>query len=332
MLNNELYNALVAAFGAVKVAKVGEPLQYVLVDISGKEACRILDFGETYRVCCPLCARVNHQDTRFRLWISHAWGAQVRNMRLWNLVKCFHNDCYADPLARNSLIDAVFGTRRHKYNVKPSCGCSAPREVPKSPGACLPLSKLPANHHALAYLRDRGFDPAWLEYRYGVKYCVDSDRFPLAIDRIVIPVFHERKVQAWQCRYIGTPSSKSIPKYFTAPGTNIKKYLYDYDVASKCERMVIVEGVTDAWAVGDGAVALFGKTLSSSQLQLIASSQCESIVVFLDPDAEEESEHIVKQLHSIRPVYVVRSENDPASSGQKLCHELIREACARQSS
>jgi DNA primase len=78
--------------------------------------------------------------------------------------------------------------------------------------------------------------------------------------------------------------------------------------------VVVVEGVTDVWRLGTNAVAIFGKTLSMNQRDLILRHfACREIVVFLDADATQDAGNAWSALHSARaassdvtPVVVVR--------------------------
>ena len=319
-LNQDLYSRLHAICKSVKVAKVGERLVTSIVE----DKLVILDYGETYRICCPFCARRGDPDTRHRLWISHAWGVEPADSPIkWRLATCFHNDCLHDYASYRSLRSFVFGIGGERYYKPILVQGKLPSAPPSTPGICVPLTELPKDHSAIKYLQSRGFDPAIIYSEYGVSYCQDSDSFPLAIDRLVMPIVFDGAKVGWQCRYIGTPPSKNIPKYFSAPGMSIKNYLYDYDRAKSFPFVVVVEGIFDAWAIGQGAVALFGKTASRRQLELLHSWQM--VLLYLDSDAVEEAHKIAKQL-SNKHVIIVESENkDPGELSRERNRALIFE-------
>ncbi len=65
--------------------------------------------------------------------------------------------------------------------------------------------------------------------------------------------------------------------------------------------VVVVEGVTDAWRLGPGAVALFGKSIATEQSQLILR-YClgRPIVVLLDADAEDNARRVCQKIRNSR--------------------------------
>ena len=75
--------------------------------------------------------------------------------------------------------------------------------------------------------------------------------------------------------------------------------LYGLHLAINAMREIyVVEGPADAWRVGPGAVALFGKDLSQTQkLLLVHHFIGRRIVVMLDQDAHEEA---LKIQHDLR--------------------------------
>jgi len=329
-INVTLFSLLERTFGSVKIAKAGEPFRYNAGEFAGSPYLEILDYGETYRICCPFCAKRGDADRRYRLWISHVWGCYLPELdkRLWAAAKCFHNDCLSDWNVLSSLIDSVFisnydiSTHNFVYDKQ-----SDNIQLPPLPGDCIPLKELDSSHKAIKFLRERGFDPAHLQDNFGVCYCYDSSQYPYAIDKLVFPIDFNGQRVGWQCRYIGTPPGK-MPKYFSAPGMSIKRYIYNYDKAKLSNVGILVEGVFDAARIGY-AGALFGKTLSLQQLTLI-SLAWDRCIVFLDPDAADSAEKIANTLRSnnIRVVCVKGHPADPGKLTKEVCDGLIKQAMA----
>jgi hypothetical protein len=95
----------------------------------------------------------------------------------------------------------------------------------------------------------------------------------------------------WQARYVGKPPGSNIPKYLTSRGFHKSAWLYNYDTAKDFSFGVIVEGVTDVWRVGERAVAIFGKNISSTQARLAKAAWCEgSLGICLDSGEDESME------------------------------------------
>ena len=65
--------------------------------------------------------------------------------------------------------------------------------------------------------------------------------------------------------------------------------------------MILVEGITDVWRIGDGCCALTGKVMTTEQQLLILRKKIKSILVLLDSDAEREAWKISTQLSGIVP-------------------------------
>src|SRR4051812_46373091 len=76
------------------------------------------------------------------------------------------------------------------------------------------------------------------------------------------------------------------------PGFETGRAIYNWDSLYGREVVVLCEGVTDAWSVGPGCGALFGKVLKDGQAQLLQSLAPRQplVVLFLDRDAREEAE------------------------------------------
>lgn len=321
MLNEVLFKILQSIFGQnVKVAKGGQPAVWrIQKDILGEREI-ILDYGETYRVCCPFCAKWGDPDKRHRLWISHIYGTTIGSHRCWSAATCFHNNCLKNEAAKRELRNWITGiaSERKLARISFTPGNEVPIHVPDLPGTCIKLSELPEHHKARQFLIEKKFDPIKLEEEYSVCYCVESEHYPLAIDKLVFPIDLHGKREGWQCRYIGVPKSKSVPKYVSCK--NIKSLLYNYDKAIQQPYLVLVEGVFDVIRIGSSGLGIFGKTLSNTQVNLLNDYKGK-IVVFLDPDATFQSEQIVKLLSPRFNIVNIRNaRTDPG----KMSEEEIR--------
>jgi DNA primase len=156
------------------------------------------------------------------------------------------------------------------------------------PGEVVPIDSLPSDHPAVQYLESRNFPVSVLSSALGVKYCTSAEnRYRIARDRIIIPLFMHGKMKAWQARYVGTPPLKSVVKYWTTPKVKKKALLYNFDVARSRKFVVLTEGPTDVWRFGPEAVSILGHKASSTQLQLITANW-DRVVVLLDPDASDD--------------------------------------------
>lgn len=325
----ELYQRLVTRFGTVLIANEGESFgSHVYTDPNTGRRCTRFFSGEEYRVNCPKCG-----DTRFRLHIGHRFAEHAC------LAHCFNENCYASELVRRQLYQFVFRTRRPVVLPVRTGAAPVPGSVtPVMPGEVTPVAELPPDHPAAEYLRERGFDPAELARLYGVGYCRSaSDRFKMAEGRIIVPITSKGELAGWQARFVGERNWKasSQPKYYDMPRLPKRLLLYNLDQARTYPWGVLVEGVTDVWAVGPHAVGLLGKTFSFAQTETLAAAfRDRPLVVMLDGDAQRENEAITRNLAERNPSGIVRvtlpEETDPASYSPDVLADVIRGAADRQ--
>lgn len=174
------------------------------------------------------------------------------------------------------------------------------------------------------YLRSRGFEPGELERIWHLEAIGIAARLAW---RIYIPVeLHSRRV-SWTTRSIS--SRPEIKRYMSASvdeeAINHKDLLYGGDYCR--HSCVIVEGPADVWAIGPGAVGLFGQDFSSAQVRRLveipnrficfdnqvsaqarADELCSALSVFdgtttnLTIDAKDPGEASEKELKLIRKV------------------------------
>lgn len=158
------------------------------------------------------------------------------------------------------------------------------------------------NARMKAYLEERGFDAEYLEKKYGLLGTM-GNTFWEGVDfswRIIIPVYdsygHLVSFQArdWtglaELRYKNAPIEKSI--------LDPKNLLYNSHLAHKT-RVVVVEGIFDAWRLGDGFVCSFGTSMRQEQLRLL-SEWGEVIFMFdAETEAQAHAKHYAQQLASV---------------------------------
>ena len=295
LLNPRLYYRLQQCFREVKISCQGQRLIYHIETDYKTNTKKVIveQRGEAYCVHCPFCsvvARVR-PDTRFRLYINHHWGfPSPEGYRFWNLVKCYNEDCLASMANRNILSSMVFGNNKPRELLL----YSENQEI-ILPEITLPehisLKALSPGHPALEYLIARGFDPYQLAEEYDLSYCTEITS-PVR-DRLLIPIWYNDTLYGWQARAI---YPDQVPKYHTARGSRISHVLYGLDhIKQKRNNVFLVEGVTDVWRLGTGAVALFGCHISAPQIQLL-KSVTEKVTVMLDGDALDKAKKIANKL------------------------------------
>jgi hypothetical protein len=290
--------------------------------------------GEYYTVDCPFCL-----DSRKRLWVSCAWGFTAFGSRpLTKLAHCFNENCLADPANERRLwlelrreLGGAYGTE-----LKLNDDCPLVPEDPLSPdewGAglppCVELSSPDCPKAVRGYLRARGFNPAVLGSEWGVKVGMVQPHSPYP--SLIIPVVMHGVLTGWQARKVSAKGPG--PKYYNPPGFKKSHSLYNLDSARSSRRVILVEGVSDCWACGPSAVALFGKKPSARQEALIFSLFQGREVAWLPDENDPES---LETARSLAPVWRVRGlfsrievvvlPGDPGSNKRVDIESAIEEA------
>jgi DNA primase len=129
--------------------------------------------------------------------------------------------------------------------------------------------------------------------------------------RILIPVLHKGRIVSFVGRDITNQSEipyKNSSEQFSIKDPKQCLYNIDSVVQSKA---VIVEGIFDAWRIGDGAVATFGTKYTREQLRLLKGLK--QVFVMFDSDAVSVAHKLAYDLSAIIPQVEVLEllEGDP---------------------
>ena len=142
------------------------------------------------------------------------------------------------------------------------------------------------------------------------------------MNRLIVPVYFKGVLVSYQAVDM---TGKAWLRYKTAPG-KINDFLYCYDDVR--DRMILTEGVFDAWRVGEGAVATFGTHITEKQKNLILAKGLRELIFCWDEDAFWEARKqsnffapFVKKICIIRLPY----GEDPDSYGREETLELIEQ-------
>jgi hypothetical protein len=307
VLNPTLYALLLQEFGQVGVAHQGYKMtmnyeyDYEVHPPRLRLRPPEREYGEYYKVNCPIC-----NDTKERLWINHRWGVWdpvVQSYNLW-LAVCYNEQCTSEYEIRKELYDRVYGfknidQRSDPIEILPGNETEELRPV-AYPGDWAYVTDVPAEWDAPTYLLGRGYNLAELVEKYKVAVCVNPlPEYRSTSGRIVIPIFMDEMLVGWQCRYPVDLDWKStkIPKYYNLPGMRRRQILYNYDRAKQYPYVVLVEGVTGVWKLGDPVIASLGKTLARPQIERIIKTW-QHVVIMMDGDkpGQEAAEEICGML------------------------------------
>jgi DNA primase len=136
-----------------------------------------------------------------------------------------------------------------------------------------------------------------------VQFCeLSVSARPSPTQRLVIPIYTLEspavtRLAGWQARYVGN-CPDSVPKYLSCKGMKKSQLLYGLpEAVGFQDAVVVVEGPTDVWRLGAGAVAIFGKDMSLHQQELLDRFlPNRPVVVFLDRDAQDKAVELQRTL------------------------------------
>lgn len=175
----------------------------------------------------------------------------------------------------------------------------------------LPGTKGVLHPRAIRYLERRNFDPDRLIEQYDIR---STDQIGSYNFRIVIPVIHMGQVVSYQGRdYTGKSSIKYKACLPTKEAFPIKNTLYGQHLV-KSNAVLACEGVTDAWRLGPGAVALYGISYTTGQLLALARYDRVFVLMDKDDDVEVESE--------VSPGLILRSSHESDAAAKRLVSQL----------
>ena len=283
--------------------------------------------GREYVVDCPEC------DGKSKLYININKGAYV-------CFKCGYTGSSARLLG---LSDRITFKPKERKPIRTDI---------QMPGELQELTHLEEDNPALLYLGQRGFDHKELNDVYGVRYCYYGRSYADGLfnttNTLVFPLWMHGKLVGWQARLLydvdeltdeemGLLGFKqdddgdyiTPPKYWTSPGLEKGRLLYNYDWAKANDVVVVTEGVFDSLAVGKPGVATLGKRVSEAQIQMLINWPL--VVLLLDPDAYDDAVALKYEIEKSTIVLLIRLEGykDAGEAPRMALWQQIAEEAAR---
>jgi len=311
MLNQRLYEALIRAYGHVRVSNEGMPAVMTAVPqtavtmgmrrAAGRHLEPVVRFGgEQYHICCPFCG-----DRRYRLYISHNWDSHVDiegvgTVYAGKRANCFNEDCLADRGNHRRLEEAISAHLDGPPVVitGTETACDLSESSVDLPDGMLSLKDPRVPPGVIAYLAGRGYDLAQLADVWGVGAAWMPFFGTVAP---VFPIVQQGLVKGWQARYPAKDRPDKLPRWHTMAGTRKSWLLYNMDSARHHQTVVLTEGVFDAISVGQCAVAMFGKDPSPRQCQLLKDIWGGKTLIWIpdnnDPESLEASDIGVRRFN-----------------------------------
>ena len=178
------------------------------------------------------------------------------------------------------------------------------------------------------YLRERRFDPDTLEDVWGLRGTGPVGRYKM---RIIAPVTIGGELVSYQGRDI---TGKSPLKYkacaLEKEVVHHKNTVYGVDQCRLSSFACIVEGITDAWRIGPGAVATFGIKYKTEQVMELHRIFKDTSRVFLVFDADRQAQIQSRKLQAslsmvFHKVEAISVPTDPGDLSEAEARALRRE-------
>ncbi len=256
---------------------------------------------------CPWCSP---RSGRFRLGINLAKGYSS----CWN--------CGGHRLS--DVLSAITGLSSGEcYKLLRGIGWerrSSEEDKKRSSKLVLPSGIGPMLGAHRRYLDKRGFDPDYIEKLWGVQGIGIEVNLKWSL---FIPIHFRGEVVSWTTRSIGTGETRYISAGIDQEAIPAKHLLYGEDHCRHC--IIVVEGPTDVWAIGPGAVAILGLNFSQEQLAKMIEYPMRVICFDNESQAQRRAHRLARQLFPYTgQTYVVRLETgkDAAEADPKEIREL----------
>jgi DNA primase len=264
------------------------------------------------QVHCPFCGDDNyHLGIRLDGQVAHCWRCGGhRGVAV--LCKLLHKSSGEVKLLLGQIPASRLILDKRK----------ARREAPKA--ISLPYGSRHLCHSHNHYLTDRGFDPEQLVHDYHLKATGPLGPYKW---RIIVPIIRQEQLISYTGRDI---TDKSDTRYKNClqeeEGYPAKSWLYDLDRCEGRNRVLVVEGPTDAWRMGIGSVATMGITWTWPQVELL--SRFEMVFLLYDPEerAQLQAEKLMDELTTLgtEAEIVDCPAEDPGSLDEQQVKQIRR--------
>lgn len=236
-------------------------------------------------ITCPFC-----DDS------SNHLGFNIKKNR-FNCWKCGGHSIVdvIMTLAHVNYLRAKQIEKQYTHNFRSSSTFNQEREkIKRKKHLNLPIGVKSLSHSTTKlhreYLRKRNFDSIKLEKEFNLMGTglIGDYKF-----RIIAPIRYRGKLVSYQGRDI-TDKQKLRYKACSKEDEVIhhKEILYNLDNAKK-DKVIVVEGITDVWRIGNDCVATFGTSFTCSQVLLLGTKFDSVFILF---DKEEEAQNKAENL------------------------------------
>ena len=142
----------------------------------------------------------------------------------------------------------------------------------------------------LNYLRGRNFNPNYIFRKYKLRCNGPIGKYKHSL---TVPYFKNGRIVTYSIADI-TNKSKTKYKYLSNEHSIYPMGEILYNIDNALDTVIIVEGITDVWRLGDGAVGLGRKKYTSAQVKRLIKFK--RTFVMLDSDASDMGEQLANDL------------------------------------
>jgi len=236
---------------------------------------------------------INLTSKKFRCWRCKKKGVAT------DIIQELESCSFAEA---NSILSQFIDPYAGLHSTKTVRELSKKKETPL-PKSC---SK-EFDETALNYLRERNFSPNKLIEKYDL-YCngyLGKYKF-----RIIIPVI----INGLRVGFTSRDYTKKNPiRYRRCPleecTMDPAEWLYNYDSIRPGENVILVEGPTDVWRMGDGAISTLSTEFTNKQINLLLEKEIDRVTILFDSErtAQDQADKFANNLSPfIKEVEVVQ--------------------------
>ena len=171
------------------------------------------------------------------------------------------------------------------------------------------------------YLVQRGFNPTEIVRLWNVQAIGVAPQLQW---RLFIPVEREGQTVTWTTRSLADEGHRYVSAKADQEAVPIKQTLYGEDYVRHAA--IVVEGPTDVWRVGPGAVATFGTAWTKAQVARLSRFPVRVICYDAEPAAQASAKRLCRELSAFpgQTHRVILDASDPGAATRREIRELRR--------
>jgi len=196
----------------------------------------------------------------------------------------------------------------------------------------LPTGTQELTQKARNYLIGRKFDPDKLIQDWRI---LSTGHIGFYKHRLFAPIYQSQQLVSYQCRDItGNAPQKYLACHQEDEIIQHQHCVYGLDQATEHGKTcLVVEGITDVWRMGHGAIATFGTGFTKQQARLIAMNFRRIFILFdSEPQAQEQAEKLgfligssFSNIVEVINLPFLIDDIDPGDLPQDTANEIMRE-------